>query len=118
MTTNMKRIPNKLREEMANDPYYDRCCVTGRHKTWTKVDWHHNLIFAGSQVNEKWCILPLARSIHNRVHEPAIKQYVDWIMLNRATEEELARYSKLEDLKAKRDKLNRYYEDEKNHPVL
>lgn len=114
----MKKIPPKLRQQMQDDPYYDQCCVTGQKKWQTKIDWHHNLIFAGSQVNERWCILPLARSVHERVHEQAIRKYVDWIMLNRATDEELRKYSKVEDLIAKREKLNKYYAHKENHPVL
>lgn len=44
--------------------------------------------------------------IHDIEKKPHIKEVLDWIMLNRATDEELERYSKVEDLKVKRDKLN------------
>lgn len=75
---------------MENDPFYSRCCITG--STSEKIDWHHNLIFAGKQVNEKFCILPLAHSIHRDIVK--YKKQCDEIMLRRATYEELARYSK------------------------
>lgn len=90
---------------MANDPFYKKCCISG--STSEKIEWHHNLIYAGKQVQEKWCILPLAKSIHDKIE--IYKDQVDWLMLNRATDNELARYSKVIDLKAKRERLNKIY---------
>lgn len=101
----MRKIPEKLRMEMANDPFYKACAVTGR--TDQKIDWHHNLIYAGRQVNEKWCIIPLSKDVHDKIE--IWKDHVDRIMLNRATDQELERYSKVIDLKAKRDRLNKIY---------
>jgi hypothetical protein len=92
---------------MESDPFYRRCCITGALARNTKVEWHHNLIFAGRQVNEKWCILPLAKEIHDNIQK--YKERCDWIMLNRATEEDLRRYSKAENLVVKRNRLNQKY---------
>lgn len=101
----MSKIPPELRNEMASDPYYEKCALTGRNDE--RIEWHHNLIFAGKQVQEKWCILPLLKSIHAQIDY--YKDKVDWLMLNRATDEELARYSKVINLKEKRDRLNKIY---------
>ena len=101
----MRKIPTKLREDMANDPFYERCCITGRKDE--KIDWHHNLIFAGRQINEKWCILPLITSVHERII--AYKEKCNWIMLNRGTDEQLKKYSKLINYIELRDKLNKKY---------
>lgn len=98
-------MPLKLRDELSNDPYYRRCCVSGSNSE--KIDFHHNLIFAGRQVNEKWCILPLAKSIHDNIARN--KEVCDWIMLNRGTDEELERYSKAVDLLRRREVLNNKY---------
>lgn len=106
----MRPIPPKLKKEMENDKFYERCCITGAHKSNTKIEWHHNFIYAGRQVNEKWCILPLAEQIHRQADRRDIKEKLDWIMLNRATDEELKRYSKSTDLIAKRLRLNKKYE--------
>ena len=38
-----------------------------------------------------------------------IKEQVSWIMLNRASNEELERYSKAVDYKRERDRLNELY---------
>lgn len=103
----MRPIPPKLRDEMAADPFYKRCCITGSMRG--KIEWHHALIFKGRQVNEKWAILPVSKEVHASVSNPKIKQYLDWIMLNRATDEQLKKYSKAVDLIAERDRLNKIY---------
>ena len=103
-----KPLPPELRAELARDPFYKRCCLTG----WvnTKIEWHHNFIFAGKRVNEKWCILPVSADLHKQVKgDKETKRKLDWVMLNRADDETLKRYSKSEDLTAKRDRLNAEY---------
>jgi hypothetical protein len=101
----MRPIPPKLKKEMASDPYYEQCCISRRRTE--KIDWHHNLIYAGRQVNEKWCILPLATSIHKNIEK--YKEQCDWIMVNRATDSDLQRFSKVVDLKLLKDRLNTKY---------
>ncbi len=100
----MNNIPTKLRFELANDPFYKVCVITGLGTG--KIEWHHNLIFAGRQVQEKFAILPLMDYIHEKARLSHVKDILDWIMLNRATTEELERYSKAENLVEKRDRLN------------
>ncbi len=101
----MRPIPPGLREDMANDPFYSKCCVTGA--TNEKIEWHHNLTFGGRQVNEKWCILPLAKSVHDNIVK--YKEVCDWIMLNRANHEELERVSKAIDYQKLKTRLNKIY---------
>lgn len=103
----MNNIPPKLKAEMAADPYYKKCCISGRLATNTKIEWHHNLIFAGKQVQEKWCILPLAEDIHREIVK--YKEKCNWIMLNRSTDADLERYSKAINYKLLREKLNQKY---------
>ena len=98
----MRPIPPKLREEMTSDPYYKSCVVGGECDG--RIEFHHNLIYGGRQVNEKFCILPLCHYHH--AHIAYFKEHVDRIMLNRATDEELRRYSKATDYIALRDRLN------------
>jgi len=117
-----KPIPKKLREEMERDPFYKRCCVTGASALTSRVEWHHNFeSYANGnkgRVNEKWCILPLLRSVHAKADTHEVRNYLNWIMLNRADDETLRRWSKAEDLIKKRERLNKFYEDQKNHPIL
>lgn len=107
----MNNIPKALRDELASDPFYERCCMTGISKNAEKVEWHHNLIYAGKQVQAKFCILPILKRLHERAFDPEFKEQLDWIMLNRATDEELGRYSKVDDLKLKRFRLNAKFGD-------
>ncbi len=88
----MRPIPPQLREEMANDIFYKKCCLDNEFCSYGKIDWHHNLQYAGKQVNEKWCILPLCKYHHDTI--TYCKDNVDEIMLKRATYDELQQYSK------------------------
>lgn len=116
----MRAIPKKLRDELEADPWYQQCCLTKLRKgLGVKIEWHHNLIYAGKQVNEKFCILPLEAEFHRRANEKWVKDCLDHVMLNRATDEELRRYSKAVDLVAKRNRLNIEHGTYKeNKPVL
>lgn len=102
-----KPIPLELREEMSQDKFYSKCCITGLSKNAVKIDWHHNLMYAGKRVNAKFCILPLADFIHREITK--YKEKCDWIMLNRASDKELEKYSKAINYKLMRDNLNKKY---------
>lgn len=101
----MNKIPPKLVSEMESDPFYKQCCITGLRNE--KIEWHHNLIYAGKQVQAKFCILPLLKSVHRDIVKH--KEICDWIMLNRTTDEELEKYSKLINYKRERERLNKIY---------
>ena len=105
----MRKIPEDLQDKLAADPFYERCCITGAYKRHTRIEWHHNFIFAGRQVNEEWCVLPVAKEVHDQMHDPRIREECDWIMLNRADGATLQLYSKAVDLTKRRDMLNRMY---------
>jgi hypothetical protein len=98
-------IPLQMREEMGNDPYYKKCCITG--STFGKIDFHHNLRFGGKNVQEKFCILPLSKAIHDKIDY--YKEQCDWIMWNRASLEEIRRYSKAENYFLTLERLNKKY---------
>ena len=100
----MNCIPKKLKDEMSADPYYKRCCISG---SFENIQFHHAFCFAGRQLQEKWCILPLSKDIHDNID--TYREKCNWIMLNRATDEQLKKYSRAEDLIAKRDRLNKKY---------
>ena len=93
----MRVIPVKLRKEMEADPYYKKCCLTGITR-W-KIDWHHTIIFAGKQVNEKCFIMPVAWRKHDAkgdkdsVHNcKETRDYVEYLSLKRATKEIIKKY--------------------------
>lgn len=106
----MGRIPKKLNDTLNADPEYGVCMLTGERGTRNDpLQRHHNLIYAGSQVNERFCILSIRRSVHDRASDKFVRSQLDWIMLNRADEHELLRFSKVEDLFLKRAQLNKSF---------
>lgn len=95
----MRKIPEKLKQEMASDPFYETCCLSYLGGCIGRIEWHHNLIFAGKQINEKFTILPLCTYHHNVEKRFDIKPKLNQLMVDRATEEELEKYSKVIDWK-------------------
>lgn len=90
----MKPIPQKLKQEMKSDPFYSMCCLREISTCDTRegVQWHHHLQHEGSQVNEKFCILPLCPHHHKYIHLPKAKHKADKIMLERASDEQIEKY--------------------------
>lgn len=113
----MNNMPAKLRKEMEVDEFYQKCCLTGLGFKATdenrfnpkRVEWHHNLIFAGRQVQKKFAILPVLKKYHDQEKKPEIKELLNWVMLNRMTPEELSEYSKVVHWKFELEKLNEKY---------
>ena len=105
----MRPIPPKLKADLAADPWYTRCCITGIPSVKAKIEWHHAFIFAGRQVNEKWAIVPLTAEVHKKVSNPIIKEKLRWIILNRAGHEALIKYSRSMNLVKEVMRLNAKY---------
>lgn len=107
----MRKIPEKLKNEILGDRFYDRCAL--RHVVGGcdgRVTWEHAIIYAGRQLNEKWAIVPLCERHHGvgsyqDVTAPA-KKYSLWVALNMATTAELLAVSKARNYAAERDRLN------------
>lgn len=87
-----KPIPKKIREELEEDPFMQKCCLSDYHICEGRIQWHHHLKFAGKRVNEKWCILPVCELAHKQ--EAGYKEELNNIMCSRATYDELIPYSK------------------------
>lgn len=109
----MRKIPPKLREEIAHDPYYQKCSRAVDGGCAGRITWEHAIIYAGRQVNEKWAIIPLCERHHgvNSYQDRGImdKDRNVQIALNRATESELDAISKVINYRAWRDRLNKIY---------
>ncbi len=86
----MRKIPEKLRKEIAEDPFMALCCITGSGS----VSWEHCWVYAGKQINEAWAIVPLRRDLNNSHPPKDIKERCQLISLERATKEDLAKYPK------------------------
>ena len=95
-------MPIKLRNDLSAKKFYQRCCVCGV----IGVQWHHNLIYAGRQENEEFCILPLCPVCHEKARNKEFKEKLDWIMWNRATDYQINYYSKANNYVYERTRLN------------
>ncbi len=104
----MTKIPPELREELSNDPFYLKCCIPSVACNG-RVEWHHNLIYAGKQVNEKFCILPVCHFHHEREKDKETGEKLDYIMLCRAENSTLRRFSKAIDYVSLKEKLETKY---------
>jgi hypothetical protein len=109
----MRKIPESLREEMANDPYYKKCARADEHNCAGRITWEHAIIYAGKQLNEKWAILPICE-FHHEVNNyqdrgDLNKEKHIWLALNRATNNELSQISKATNYLQLRERLNAKY---------
>ena len=107
----MSKIPPELLATILADPWYKTCCLKGivDHKCIPHIQFHHNLIYAGSQLQALYCILPLDADMHKLADNTDIKEILNWIMLNRATDLQLQLVSKAVNYTHMRDMLNKKF---------
>lgn len=84
-----KPIPLKMRNELAEDPFMKTCCLLSSDCRG-RIEFHHNLIYAGKRVNEYGAILPLCHFHHEK--ESKFKKQLNRIMEFRMTREEKDKY--------------------------
>lgn len=91
---------------MALDPFMKVCIKLHTGKCCGRIEWEHTFIYAGKQIQEAWAIAP-ACVYHHR--GPGLdKEYNQWIAINRATDEDFAKYPRTDWQQIKRY-LNKKY---------
>ena len=105
-----KPIPPKLKEEMASDPFYARCCIRDNNCNGrvNNPEWHHNLIYAGQRQNAKFCILPVCLYHHSIEKRTDIKEKLDYIMIMRATPKDFKKFPRKDWLQRKKYLISKY----------
>lgn len=103
-----KPIPEKMRNEMSKDKFYKKCCVADKLCKGV-IQWHHAFYFMGQRVNEPFCIIPVCEYHHSKASVREIKEKMDWVVYNRATDEQLIKYSKAINYINERKRLNNIY---------
>jgi hypothetical protein len=95
----MRAIPKKLRSEMDADPYYRTCVCRGYGfgECAGGIQWHHNMIFAGRQVNERFAILPVCYGHHLVADRKDVRSHLNSVMVGRMEGWQLSLYSKAVD---------------------
>lgn len=105
----MNHIPKHINDDLNNDPFYRKCCLAHLGGCGGRIERHHALIFAGRQLQAKFCILPACHDHHDLARRKDIKEMFDWVLLNRATPEEISMISKATNYTYERDRLNKKY---------
>lgn len=98
-------IPAKLREEMANDPYYKSCARKGSDCSG-RITWEHSFIYK-NQIQERWAIIPLCWYHH--LGDGLNKELNQYLALKRADIEDLCKRMPRKDWKQIYSFLNKKY---------
>ena len=102
---------------MSEDPYYQKCArkeLLNDHEcepdplTGKLIEWEHTHYWQGKQLQEKWAIIPICWLVHRGGE--LNKEINEWIALNRATDDELEKISKVVDYQRLKVYLNKKYE--------
>jgi hypothetical protein len=105
-------IPTSLNDEINRLPFYQRCCYHEHFKDSEcsgRIQRHHHAIYAGKQIQAIFCILPICEGIHSKAEYGDVRERLNWIMCNRASELQLSMYSKAIDYLAMKKRLNLVY---------
>ncbi len=105
----MNHIPAALNKELNADRFYLKCCLARFGGCGGRVERHHALIFAGRQLQMKFCILPACHEHHELARRKDIKELFDWVLLNRASDEELQGISRAINYVRERERLNKIH---------
>lgn len=81
----------------------ERCIYTGCEQT---PEWEHALLYGGKQINEAWAIIP-ACAYHHR-GAGLDKDYNRYVAINRASDDDLAKYPKVDWEQLKKSLNERY----------
>jgi hypothetical protein len=104
----MRSIPPKIRKQIDEEPYYKKCARLSSECSG-RITIEHSFIYSGRQVNELWALLPLCW--HHHLGSGLDKRINEYLSLQRATEEDLAKYPK-RDWKQLKKYLSFKYEQE------
>ena len=88
----MRTISLRVKLALQDDPFMKKCCIGGMCEG--RIEWHHVWIYAGSQIDEVWAIVPACKFHHDKAHLPGMNARFQKISLERANEEDLAKYPK------------------------
>lgn len=107
----MRPISSEVKKKLLQEP--NICARINDGNCDGRITFEHSLIYAGRQIDEAWAIVKLC-TYHHSVNEHQDGDGLDkqkniWIALNRATDEELEKYSKLINYKRERNRLNKIY---------
>jgi len=86
----MRPIPEKLKKELASLP---QVCARKGEDCRGRITWEHAMVYAGSQINEKWAIIFLCW--HHHLGSGLDKKWNQRFAVCRATEEDRKKYPRI-----------------------
>lgn len=105
----MRTLSPETRKILENDLRMKMCCLSYLGGCARKIEWHHNLIFAGRQSDYPKHILGVCLLHHDMARETRIKEQLDYIMLAALSEQELSDISKAIDYRQRLEFLQKKY---------
>lgn len=114
MSIAMRPIPPKIRAQIDEDLFYKNCAFKYLGECDGRVTIDHTIIFAGRQIDDLFNLVPVCAKHHGvDFYQDAgtelPKEMRLWVALNRATDEELLKYSKAINYLHERTRLNDKY---------
>jgi len=85
----VRPIPEKMKRQMAADPYYQKC-VHQSQECQGRIEWDHVFTYGGKQINEVWAILPTCQWHHRNIVR--FRHASERIAVSRASTEDLEKY--------------------------
>jgi len=83
----MTKIPQKVKNEILDNEFYTKCCMSFLGSCGGRITWEHSLIYGGRQVQEMEAIIPVCEKHHgvNAYQDVTAidKEISQWIALNR-----------------------------------
>lgn len=90
----MRQIPQRIRKIIAKSLYYKKCARKADGNCSGRITIEHAFIYAGQQINELWSLIPLCWYHH--LGAGLNKRSNELIALERATDEDLEKYPKVD----------------------
>ena len=91
----MSHIPPKLLQLILADPYYKQCARArgAGSECAGRITFEHAMMYAGSQIQEKWAIIPLC--VWHHLEDGLDKSWNIKTAMSRATPEDKKKYPRL-----------------------
>lgn len=95
-------IPKSLRKKLSEDPFMEKCSYKNCGKN--TVEWHHVYQFADKSIQEEFNIVPACpkhhhqATPHNNAYRQEVREYFEWVSLQKMSLEDMTKYSKFNDL--------------------
>jgi hypothetical protein len=110
----ISKIPDKLKREMSDDPYFSICAFKDMHECGGRVTWEHAIESRGTRLNVLGAIIPCCEKAHGVCRYQGSKEELPkdmrvWVSLNIIDMNMLIEESPKQDWIQKRKYLNIKY---------